>query len=303
MTLAAAASWEVPEPRSVQQLRMVDGATIILRRHGNPDGARLVLSHGNGLAIDLYYPFWSLLLDEFDLILYDLRNHGWNAVGDISAHNVPVFARDHDHILHAIDDLYGTKPTIGVFHSVSALASLLSSTRGEALAALVLFDPPLCRPGVSEDEFEAAAARSSAAARRRTDRFRSREELAEALPFFPTFARSVPGVCDLVARTTLRRCADGNGYELRCPREFEAQIIDYAAVFALMVDLMALRCPTKVIGADPTLPYSFLPTFDCSEITRVDYDFLPEATHLMQLEKPQECATAMLEFLNLVPDV
>lgn len=281
---------------------MPDGAAIVLRRHGNPDGRRLVLSHGNGLAIDLYYPFWSLLLDDFDLIVYDLRNHGWNAVGDMSTHNVPTFALDHDRVLEAIDDLYGTKPTTGVFHSVSALASLLASTEGDALAARVLFDPPLCRPGVGEYEFEAAAARTALAVRRRTDRFRSREEFAEALPFMPVFSRSVPGVHELVARTTLRPCADGNGYELRCPRDFEAQIIDYSGVYALLVDLQALGSPTKVIGADPTLPYSFLPTFDCSDIAKVDYDFIPEATHLLQLERPRECAAAMREFVNRVLD-
>ena len=210
---------------------MADGAAIILRRHGNPDGRRLVLSHGNGLAIDLYYPFWSLLQDDFDLMLYDLRNHGWNAVGDMSAHNVPTMVLDHDRMLEAIDDLYGAKPKIGVFHSASALASLLAAAHGDALAARVLFDPPFCRPGVGEYEFEAAAARTAAAVRRRTDRFKSREEFAEVLPFFPVFSRAVPGVHELVARTTLRPCADGNGYELRCPREFEAQIIDFSDVY------------------------------------------------------------------------
>ena len=65
--------WEIPEPISTHEVRMDDGAVITLRRHGNPVGPRLVLSHGNGLAIDLYYPFWSLLTGEFDLIVYDLR--------------------------------------------------------------------------------------------------------------------------------------------------------------------------------------------------------------------------------------
>ena len=60
---------------------MDDGNSIILRRHGNPAGPMLVLCHGNGLAIDLYYPFWSLLTEEFDVIVHDLRNHGWNTVG------------------------------------------------------------------------------------------------------------------------------------------------------------------------------------------------------------------------------
>ena len=54
--------WEIPEPRSVCEVRLDADTVTTLRRHGNPDAPRLVLSHGNGLAIDLYYPFWSCLL-------------------------------------------------------------------------------------------------------------------------------------------------------------------------------------------------------------------------------------------------
>ena len=135
-------------------------------------------------------------------------------------------------------------------------------------------------------------------ARRRTTRFRSREELADVLPYLPIFQRTVPGVFDLVARTTLRECEGGQGYELRCPREYEAQIIDYARTFAALVDFETFHCPVKVIGADPTLPYSYLPTLDLSHILTVDYDFLPETTHLLQLEQPEECAALTREFIE-----
>ena len=126
---------------------MDDDTVIVLRRHGNPAGPRLVLSHGNGLAIDLYYPFWSLLADDFDLIVYDLRNHGWNPVGRPESHNVARFVSDHDRVLKAIDHHYGNKPKIGVFHSVSALTSLLSLNLGSEFAARVLFDPPCASVG------------------------------------------------------------------------------------------------------------------------------------------------------------
>ena len=36
--------------------------SVILRRLGDPAKPRLALSHGNGLAIDGYWPFWRLLL-------------------------------------------------------------------------------------------------------------------------------------------------------------------------------------------------------------------------------------------------
>ena len=290
--------WEIPEPLSTLEVPVDGDTNIILRRHGNPAGPRLVLSHGNGLAIDFYYPFWSLLTEEFDLIIYDLRNHGWNTVGSISSHNVAVLSRDQDHILAAIDNHYGKKAQIGVFHSVAALATLISSSHGGKFSALVLFDPPLCRPGASYEEFDAAATSRASLTRRRTEQFKTREAFAELLQFSSTFQRAVPGVFDLLAETTLRERADEQGYELRCPREYEARIIEYASAFAVSVDFGKLLCPTKVIGADPTLPYSYLPTLDLSDILEVDYDFLPETTHFLQLEKPEECVAAMRDFLK-----
>ena len=100
-----------------------------------------------------------------------------------------------------------------------------------------------------------------------------------------------------MARTTLRPSADGDGYELRCPREHEAQIIAHASIFAVLVDFGAMQCPIKVVGADPTLPYSYLPTIDLSEILTVDYDFLPDATHFLQLEQPEKCVEEIRDFL------
>ena len=294
------ADWTLPEPLSVHEVPVEGGAAIVVRRHGNPDGTRLVLCHGNGLAIDLYYPFWSLLTEEFDIVVYDLRNHGWNAVSALANHTVPTFVEDHDAILDAIDGHYGSKPQVGVFHSVSSFAPLLSPTEGRRFSALVLFDPPLRKPGVTSNEFDAAAERTAKMARRRTPSFKTREDYMALLGFMPTFKHTMPGVIDLMAATTLREAEDGSGFELRCPREHEAQIIAHARIFAVMVDFAALQCPTKVIGADPTLPYSYLPTLNLSDMMTVDYDFLPDATHLLQLEQPANCVAAMRDFLEPV---
>ena len=300
MTAESPTVWELPDPLAIAEVDVDENTVVVLRRHGNPSGPRLVLSHGNGLAIDLYYPFWSLLADEFDLVVYDLRNHGWNAIGPLDDHNVPTLVRDHDRILEAIDGNFGARPKAGIFHSVSALTTLLSPAKGSGFSALVLFDPPLCRPGASYEEFDAAAMHTATMTRRRTRLFQSIDQFAELLSFVPTFYRSVPGTFDLAARTTLRERVQGDGYELRCPREYEAQIVDYASTFAVLVDFDAFRCPIKVIGADPTLPYSYLPTFDLTHVLTVDYDFLPETTHFLQLEQPEACAESVREFLDLV---
>ncbi len=292
--------WKVPEPLYTHDVRMDDETLITLRRHGNPSGPRLVMSHGNGLSIDLYYPFWSQLEAEFDLIAYDLRNHGWNPATSMRNHNLPTLVHDHDVIMEAIDLHFGEKPRVGVFHSVSALTTLLSSKRGVDFAALILFDPPLCKPGRSHQEFEEVAMRLAMMTRSRTPLFKTRETFSELLSYLPNFQRMESGVLDLFAETTLRDSEDGAGFELRCPREYEAQMIEYAGTYAVLVDFDSLLCSTKVIGADPTLPYSYLPTLDLRDVFTVNYDFLPDATHFLQLEQPGQCAALVRDYLREV---
>ena len=290
--------WNLPEPNEIADVKVDDETAITVRRHGNPDGPRLVMSHGNGLAIDLYFPFWSLLLDDFDVVIYDLRNHGWNRVTSIKNHTMPDLASDHDFVVEGIDRMFGAKPKIGVYHSVAALSMLLTPSKGVSFDGWVLFDPPLCRPGQSYFDFDDVAERVATLARQRAARFNTLDELSSILPYLPNFQKVVEGVTDLFVRTTLRATDDGSGFQLRCPREYEAQIIEYASVYAVLINFDSYKCPMKVIGADPTLPFSYLPTLDLSDAVGVDYDFLPEATHFLQLEQPEECVETMLEFVN-----
>lgn len=290
--------WQVPEPLSTVDVAVDEDTTIVLRRHGNPDGPRLVLSHGLGLAVDLYYPFWSQLTAQFDLFVYDMRNHGQNPLGPLAAHTLPSLARDHDLVLEAVDRHFGAKPKVGVCHSVGALAMLLSPSSGAGLSALVLYDPPIRKPNVDRDAYDDAGAQLADSARRRREWFPTREQFIESANSAQTFARVVPGVVELLADTTLRDDPEGEGYVLRCPSSYEAQIIEYGRVFVSVVDLSSYRCPIKVIGADPTLPFSYLPTFDLHEMVEVDYDFLPDTTHFLQLEQPDECIALMLAFLE-----
>ena len=297
MTVPAPAVWEIPEPLSTDSVKVDDDATIVLRRHGNPAGPRLVLCHGNGLATDLYYPFWSLLAADFDLVVHDLRNHGWNEVGALENHRFDAFSRDHDRIFAAIGRLYGEKPTAAVFHSISALAGLHLPSRGGNYSAMVLFAPPLCNRGPRYGEFELIAVRTGDMLMRRAPWFRAREELAELHTNLHYFERAVPGVFDLVARTTLRESATGQGYELRCPREYEAKIWYEASQPAVSVDFGSLRCPTRIVPSDPAMDPN-RPKFDFSGAAGVEHEFVPGTTHFLQLEKPEKCAAVMLDFLS-----
>ena len=54
----------------------------------------------------------------------------------------------------------------------------------------------------------------------------------------------------------------------------------------------------KAIGADPSVQYSFLPGLDLRILAKFDYDFLPDKTHFLQLEAPEDCADLTVRFLE-----
>ena len=123
------------------------GARITVRRHARAGAPRLLLSHGNGFAIDGYRKFWELLLPDFELCLFDLRNHGQNPRAPVESHTVAAMAQDQCAIQQAIGDAFGPRTTIGLFHSISSIAAIRAAQdHGAAWDALVLDDPPLIAP-------------------------------------------------------------------------------------------------------------------------------------------------------------
>ena len=288
-----------PEPSDVFEARAPDGATILIRRHGNPQGPAMIVSHANGLAVDAYRPFWSLFAGRFDIFVHDLRNHGWNPVGERRVHHVPQFTEDAECIARSIDRRIGArKPRIGVYHSLSAMVALRHAAAGGEYAGLVLFDPPVCPPGGLPDDIEAVGGRLAEMTRRRKDVFGSPDELVASFSRSPLFERMAPDTTRLLARCTVRARGNGDGYELRCPREYEAQVFEYFFAWSMTVDFDAVTCPIKVLGSDPTVRNSFLPSMDLAELVALDYDFVPETSHFLLLEEPEECAARTMAFLE-----
>ena len=129
-----------------------------MRRHGNPDGVRLLVTHGNGFAADAYYPYWQQLLSKFDVLVFDFRNHGQNVPVVPANHNYAQLARDLERVVAG-----GDRPSFGARRPP---ASSIRCRRARAMKhaveigwrwdALMLFDPPdvppnrpsaLCRDG------------------------------------------------------------------------------------------------------------------------------------------------------------
>ncbi len=294
---------QLPNPIGILDLKMDDGAIIRVRRHGNPAGPRLLLCHGNGLAIDAYLPFWNLLRDRYDLILVDVRNHGENPLHGESGHDMAHFVVDLERVMGQVQHDFGSKPVAGVFHSLSGLIAIRHALEHpHRWRALVLFDPPIYpRDGhplrnAQQGDKDQLAVR----ARKRTERYPSPDSFAKQLASRPVFARWRPEAYQLMARATLRHEAASGEWILACPRELEARVFDENRDPTLWVKLGQVKAPVKLIGADPNIEGASVPGLlskAVAEETAVEYEAIAETTHFLQMEKPEACVRAMETFL------
>ena len=81
-----------------------DGARFVVRHHPNPSATRLYITHGNGFAVDGYRVFWEPLLAGFDIVTFDMRNHGRNPMSGADGHHYQRMAVDLAAIHAAAED-------------------------------------------------------------------------------------------------------------------------------------------------------------------------------------------------------
>ena len=290
-------------PAELFQVTMTDGARIIVRRAGNPNGTRLYLSNGNGFAIDGYRVFWEPLLGKFDLILFDMRNHGLNEPSGADGHHYKQMALDIGSVFNEIDRRLGHRPSVGVFHSMSGRAAMKHAVQNRWVwDALVLFDPPdVPPPGHQHYEamrnFELRLVQWAVG---RQDSFVSPEELEETYSGNRAQGRWTPQARSDMARAILR--PDGAGrFTLTCRRELEASIYLAALTLDLWPSAREYGGPVKLIGADPAAagaPPTAAANRALAQEGGYEYEAVPETGHLLQIERPESCRDAMLAFLR-----
>jgi pimeloyl-ACP methyl ester carboxylesterase len=296
--------FEIPAPSMTFEVPLEDGARIRMRRHGNADGVRLLVTHGNGFAADAYYPYWRRLLSDFDVLVFDFRNHGQNVPVEPANHTYAQLARDLERVVLEVRTRLGEKKTAGIFHSMSGRTAMKHAIEiGWRWDALVLFDPPdVPPPGHPQyAAMEVFENRLTEWAKGRRRRYAAIEELVEEYKALRTTRNWVEGEHELMARSVLRRAPDGNGYELTCAPENEAAIYAEALALNLWPKAAEFGGPVKLIGCDPEFkgaPATAPANRALGLEGGYDYSFVPGTGHLLQIEKPEECVALTLEFLR-----
>jgi pimeloyl-ACP methyl ester carboxylesterase len=300
---ASFVEFKVPQPITVLDLTMSDGAMVRVRRHGKREGPRLILSHGNGFAIDAYFPFWRHFLHDCEVIVFDQRNHGWNPRHHASGHTERQMAEDMETILRAVAAEFGERRATGAFHSLSTTVSLLHAMRYEfSWDALILFDPPLAPPPghpqhAGARDFELT---QHDRALQRNRSFSSVDQLAASFKASRRMQRWVPGAAELMARAITRTASDG-GIELVCPPEFEASIYLENANSPAWAVLPELAENLLVISSDYDAPDAAPPALVCKAL-QSDFGIqvvpVRDTSHFLQIERPEEVQRLVRECLR-----
>jgi pimeloyl-ACP methyl ester carboxylesterase len=295
---------EIPAPHATFDVPLEDGARIRVRRHGNPDGVRLFMSHGNGYAINGYLPYWQSFLDGFDLIIFDFRNHGENEPAVPANHTYAQLSRDLERVYQDVTVKLGDRRSVGIFHSMSGRTAMKHALEiGFRFNALILFDPPNVPPPDHPvySAMEAFEARLIEFTRTRRTHFADIDELASDFAKSRVGQAWVPGVHELMARSLLRKNPDGGGFVLACDPANERGIYAEALSMNLWPRARDFSGPVKLIGADPDLKGG-PPTGRANQALGTengyDYSFVSGTGHMLQIEKPQACAELTLAFLK-----
>ena len=293
----------VPEAAEVIDLEMTDGAVIHVRRHGKAGATRLFFSHGNGFAIDAYCPFWGPLAEDYDLFVFDVRNHGWNARTGGDGHKYKQISQDLETIHRALDARLGSGKSVGVFHSMTARAAMKRAVDvGWHWDALALFDPPNMplKDHWFYPKMQKFEHRLIEFALNRPERFKSVAEYAEHLAATPVPYRWIDGAVDLMARSLLRQEAESGDWVLSCRREFETSIYLEALTMDLWPHGDQFDGPAIIIAADPDLkgpPTGKVNQILCEE-NNIAFTFVPETDHMLQIEDPEGCRRELIKFLG-----
>ncbi|CQR87573.1 alpha/beta hydrolase [Paracoccus aminovorans] len=272
-----------------------------MRRWGPERDRRIVLSHGNGLAADAFWAFGRELLDEFEVVAFDLRNHGESARVAQEDMPWPRYIADIPEIFDAILEGFGAREMHGAFHSMSSACALVAQVlTPRPWASLTLFEPPIAAACVPDlvDEFNVIQGGLAQRALGRRQSFDTPEDLARSFGRARSFDGISPEAILLLAQSTLKRT--GEEWELSCPPAVEAANFDQAGMLVqYWNDLGCVDVPVQLILGDLAIhDMPHLARF--GHLTAETFGFkvatCAGTNHFMQLQQPEFCARQVAAF-------
>ena len=256
-----------------------DGVEIATASWGPQDGSPLlVLVHATGFCKEVCAPIVDDLGEirtGFRAVAIDQRAHG------DSGRSVPPF--DWWDVGKDIVEVASlSSPVIGIGHSAGGAALLLAElTRPGTFASLLLVEPIVFPPPYGRFPDNPM----SAMARRRRERFASREEATANWRSTPASAQWDSRVLWAYATGGLR--PDGDEFSMKCDRDDEAEFFMAATQHRAWDRLSEIRTPSIVIAGEHSTTHQepFLQKL-IARLEGATYEIIPATGHMVWMERP-----------------
>ena len=227
-----------------RRAQSTDGVTVAVHEFGG-QGPELLFVHATGFCAPVFAPLAALLAPAYRCWGVDLRGHGLASTPASVDFAWTGFAED---VLAAVDELSLDRP-IAFGHSSGGAAVLLAEANRPGTFAAMWTYEPIVWP--SPEEAQERAARLAEGARRRRDRFPSRDDAYANFASKPPFSTLTPGALRAYVDCGFEPAEDGSVI-LRCRPESEAAIYLNAVAENRFARLDEVSCPVVVAAGGHT---------------------------------------------------
>ena len=279
-------------------IESTDGVRIALHDLGGA-GPALLLTHATGLCGRVWTPVAAALAGRFHCWAPDLRGHGDAITPDDHPMSWNGFAQD---ALAVVDHLssIGHSPTVAAGHSKGGAALLLAEQdRPGTFGALYCYEPVVFPSALGSPSGGAEGGNYLAeGARRRRDRFSSREEAAANFSTKPPFDVLHPDALAAYLDHGFATDADGS-LLLKCRPENEARTYEMGGQHRAFDHLggMATRVTVGVGERDAHQGPGLVAPLIAAALPRGTEVVEPDLGHFGPLEDPARIAEAIVTAL------
>ncbi len=264
----------------------------------DPGAATALLVHATSFCADAWKPAWAAArahgAARLRAVAIDQRGHGRSdAPGAPTDYAWTRLAEDAVALAGVLAPGAGM---IGVGHSSGATSLLAAAGLApERFAALVAVEPVLYDASGETGSFLGSEFLAGAA-RRRRDRFASRDEARARLVAKPPMAGFDAAAVDAILDGALGLAPDG-GVALRCPGEREAWCYEGSAALDLWPLVGRIRAPLLLVLGEHTAVASRFREQLVAAVPSASIETIAGGTHFVALERPHDVGAAIGRFL------